>query len=126
MNLAYYGVYERSIVVRGAAARLPLRDSIVDSISTDPPYGRSTTTARRSYDELTMLFLREAYRVLRPGSCIVFAGPASRRPWKLAEDAGFTVAERHQMHVHSSLTREVVVAAKPGGITRCRTLRSWY
>ena len=125
VNLAHYGVYGRSVVLRADAARLPLRDGSVDALSTDPPYGRSTTTAKRSYEELVGLFLREAYRVLRPGSCVVYAGPAVRKPWRLAEEAGFEVAERHQMYVHSSLTREVVVAAKPGGRRRCRTLYSW-
>lgn len=126
VNLAHYGVYSRSVVLRSDAAKLPIQGSTVDALSTDPPYGRSTTTARRSYEELVSLFLVEAYRVLKPGSCIVYAGPASRRPWRLAEEAGFNVAERHQMHVHSSLTREIIVAAKPGGTVRCRTLRSWY
>ncbi len=123
LNLEHYGVYHRVFLARGDAARLPLADRVVDAVATDPPYGRSTTTAKRSYDELVYSFLAEAARASRPGSCIVYAGPASRKPWRLAVDAGLEVYYRFQMHVHSSLTREIVVAAVPGGVPRCRRRR---
>jgi len=112
VNLEHYGVACRTLIAHGDAASLPLRDQSIGAIATDPPYGRSTTTAKRTYEDLTAMFLAEAYRILKPGSYIVFAGPARKQPWRLAAEAGFDVEERHHMHVHSSLTREVVVAVK--------------
>jgi len=112
LNLTHYGVAERCLIARGDAASLPLGEESIGAIATDPPYGRSTTTAKRTYEELASLFLGEAFRVLREGSYLVYAGPARKAPWKLAEEAGFRVVERHHMHVHGSLTREVVVARK--------------
>ncbi|WP_062662301.1 hypothetical protein [Aeropyrum camini] len=40
------------------AARLPLSGDSVDSIATDPPYGRSTTTGRMGYQALTREFVK--------------------------------------------------------------------
>lgn len=114
VNLSHYNVYDRSIVIRQDSARLPLSRESVDAIATDPPYGRSTTTAKRSYRELVEGFLTEAERVLRPGGYIVYAGPEREEPWKLAVGAGLRVERRFHMHVHSTLAREVVVARKVG------------
>ena len=112
VNLEHYKVYDRCIVARADAASMPIADDVVDAIATDPPYGRSTTTAKRTYQDLARLFLAEASRVLHRGSYLVYAGPADKEPWLLAKEYGFDVVERHHMHVHSSLTREIVVAVK--------------
>ncbi len=112
VNLRYYGVFDRATVFRWDTARLPLHEGTVDAIATDPPYGRSTTTGKRGYEALIASFLREAYRVVKPGGYVVYAGPASRRPYTFAVEAGFEVVSRYHMHVHSTLTREVVVARK--------------
>jgi len=114
VNLEHYGVYGRSLVAKADAAAIPVRDESVDAIATDPPYGRSTTTAKRRYEELVALFLDEARRILKPGGHVVYAGPASKQPWRLAVEAGLEVRGRYHMHVHGSLTREVVVARKVG------------
>ncbi len=112
VNLRYYGYGDRVTVFWQDSARLPLADESVDAIATDPPYGRSTTTGRRGYSGVVEAFIGEAYRVLRRGGYLVYAGPARYEPWRYALEAGFTVAERYQMYVHSTLTREVVVAYK--------------
>ncbi len=110
-NLESYGCVD-SLVYHGNASMLPLADESVDSISTDPPYGRSTTTAKQGYNRLVKSFISEAARVAKRGSYIVYAGPYKNRPWIYAADAGLRVVGRYHMYVHSSLTREVVVARK--------------
>jgi len=111
INLRRYGCGS-CVVFRHNAVKLPLGDEVVEAIATDPPYGRSTTTSRMGYRGLITGFLPEAYRVLKRGGYLVFAGPYTEGPWRLAEDAGFRVRSRFHMYVHSSLTREVVVASK--------------
>ncbi len=112
INLSHYGVYDRSIVFQHDSTKIPLEDNSVDAIATDPPYGRSTTTAKRSYKMLVEGFLNEASRVVKPGGYIVYAGPEREEPWKLAVNLGLEVRSRFHMHVHSTLVREVVVARK--------------
>ncbi|MCE4624281.1 MAG: RsmD family RNA methyltransferase [Desulfurococcales archaeon] len=112
INLAHYKVYSRCLVMAATATSIPLRDETIGALATDPPYGRSTTTKGRDYRVLVRRFLEEAARVVRRGSYIVYAGPLSGRPSELAEDAGLQVVDRYHMHVHGSLTREVVVAIR--------------
>ncbi len=103
----------RCLVIAHNAAKLPIGSGVVDSIATDPPYGRSTTTARMGYRRLMEGFLSAALEALAPGGYIVYAGPHSEEPASLGEDAGLQVLARMHMYVHSSLTREVVVARRP-------------
>ncbi len=109
-NLAYYGSLDSCLVAMSNAMRLPLHTGSIDSIACDPPYGRSTSTRRLSYDTIVGGFLGEASNIIRGGGYIVYAGPVKYEPWRLALEAGLSVVERHQMHVHSTLVREVVVA----------------
>jgi tRNA (guanine10-N2)-dimethyltransferase len=110
-NLAWAGC--KSMVARGDASAAPLAPGSVDSISTDPPYGRSTTTSGRRYRDLVESTLSVLAEALRRGGYLVFAGPHDEEPHSIAEAAGLRVEERHQMYVHSSLTREIVVARRP-------------
>ena len=112
VNLEHYGVSDRCLVAQASATALPVPSRAVPSIATDPPYGRSTSTGRAGYKRLVERFLEEADRVLESGGYLVFAGPAGEEPHMLARSAGFMVLERHQMYVHSSLVREIVVARK--------------
>ncbi|MGC9071554.1 MAG: methyltransferase domain-containing protein [Acidilobus sp.] len=98
-------------IVQENSEFMPLPGNSVDSIATDPPYGRSTR-APGGYEAIVRAFLREARRVLRTGSYIVYAGPAEERPFRLAEEEGLEVIERLDQLVHSTLTRQIVVAKK--------------
>ncbi|GAB6147913.1 RsmD family RNA methyltransferase [Stetteria hydrogenophila] len=112
VNLDHYGC--RGVLVAQAdAARIPLASGSVDSIATDPPYGRSTTLAKRRREDLYRDFLSEASRVLARGGWLVFAAPVESRPRELAAEAGFRVVDYVEMYVHSSLTRGIVVARRP-------------
>ncbi len=70
------------------AARLPLRDESVDSIGTDTPYGRLTTTKGRATAEVIEGFLAEAARVLRSGGWLAYAAPHWVDAPSLTREAG--------------------------------------
>ncbi len=114
INIKYFNFNDKVSFFWQDSAYIPLKEETVDTIATDPPYGRSTTTGKRAYDELVEKFLHESYRVLKKGGHIVYAGPSQYTPWKLAYKVGFRVIARYQMYVHSTLTREIVVARKLG------------
>ncbi len=109
-NLSAYGCSGKALTIMGDATRTPIAPGSVDSIATDPPYGRLASTRGRGYSEIVLGFLEEAARVARKGSYIVYAGPHHYNPWKLALEAGLKIVSRHHMFVHGSLTREIVVA----------------
>ncbi len=114
LNLAYYSPVKHGyILYYGDAARMPFRDESIDRISTDPPYGRSTSTKGRSISRLLEGFLYESYRILRRRGVIVFASPVEAEPGERASEAGFRVIGYHEMHVHGGLVRSIVVAVKP-------------
>ena len=100
-------------IARHDASRLPIIDESIDAIATDPPYGRASSTRKLGYDFIVSRFLEEAMRVLKRGSYIVYAGPYEKKPHSFALDKGFKLVKRYAMYVHSSLSREIVVAKKP-------------
>ena len=106
-NLAHFGL-EPLGLARADARRLPVRE--VDSIATDPPYGTGASTLKSTTRRILEDFLPRARNVLRTGKRIVIASPVGTLG-ALAEHNGFTVVDRHQVYVHSSLTREIQVMA---------------
>ncbi len=114
INLEHYSCWNAAPMEADAAA-MPVVGEAVDAVATDPPYGRSTTLARRSREDLYRAFLGEAARVLRPGGWLAFAAPEEAGPAELASEAGLLVIDYVEMYVHSSLTRAIVAARKPGG-----------
>ncbi len=112
VNLSYYGSPGLWNIFKGDATNMPLASNSVDSIATDPPYGRSSSTKGRDLEELLWGFLGEAYRVIRKGGGISFAGPAGEWLVNLALESGFRVWWYGEMHVHGGLVRGVVAARK--------------
>ncbi len=111
-NIAFYKLLSEEII--GDALTLPLPSKSIDAIATDPPYGRAASTYGRNVLEVYKGFLAEAYRVLRRGRYMSFIAPAdlSRYIEELACRAGFIVAGRYYIYVHSGLTRVVYVVYK--------------
>ena len=113
-NLSWLGLMDRCDVYHGDALAPPLRPGTVDSIGTDPPYGRSTTTARRRVLEVVEGFLQESAGLLRRGGYVFFAMPrGAGDPEELLSSAGLVLVEKHFMRVHRSLTRLLVAAVRP-------------
>ncbi len=113
-NLSWLGLVDRCEVYHGDALSPPLRGGTVDSIGTDPPYGRSTTTARRPVVEVVEGFLHSAAELLRRGGYVSFAMPRTAGdPEEVLARAGLVMVEKHFMRVHRSLTRLLVAAVRP-------------
>ncbi len=108
MNLDYYNV-DYSLMYQDAS-RLALRDNSMDSVVTDPPYGRSAKIKAESIELLLRDSLKEIFRVLKKGKRAVFV--SEREIENIAEEAGFNVVESHLQRVHKSLTRRISVLEK--------------
>jgi len=94
-------------VLKGDARKLPFREGSIESIATDPPYGRSTSLKRAALKELIHTFLHQAEGLLKKGCYICMAHPS----WltDLEIPSGFKLIEQHEMGVHKSLTRMITV-----------------
>ena len=91
-------------IVRGDATRLPLRDSGVDGVVFDAPYGRQSKIERHTLIDLVQGALVEAHRVA-PRAVVV-----GDRSWRdAAHEAGWTVEDVFKRRVHGSLVRYVHV-----------------
>ncbi|MCS7107366.1 MAG: RsmD family RNA methyltransferase [Acidilobaceae archaeon] len=108
-NLDYFKCWD-SLTIISDATSLPLLDGSVEAVATDPPYGRSSSTMKRKYEELVSSFLQEVASVAKRGSYVTFAGPYEARPWEIAIRRGLEVRGRFHMFVHGALVREIVVA----------------
>ena len=105
-NLVHFGLKSYGLV-RGDARNLPLRS--VDAIATDPPYGTGASTLKSTTKDILASFLPQAKSILSPGGKVVFASPLGTGAVDLAESQGFKVFDRHELYVHRSLTREILV-----------------
>ena len=93
--------------VRGDARKIPFTS--VDAIATDPPYGTGASTLKSNTRTILQDFLPEARGILPKTGRIVVASPTGTGTPEIAEDSGFTVADRHEVYVHRRLTREILV-----------------
>jgi len=94
-------------LVVGDARRPPVHR--VDCIATDPPYGKASSTHGLNAAELMASFLPAAAEVLAKGGHMCFAVPSWVEVEELASSAGYSLVERHELRVHGSLTRVIVV-----------------
>lgn len=97
-------------VALGDARKLALRG--VDCIATDLPYGRASSTHGLKYSKLLEGFLFSAAEVLRRGGYACLGAPSKADVETPSLQAGFEVAERHDIRVHRSLTRRITVLRK--------------
>ena len=95
------------------ATSLPFRSHSIDSIASDPPYGRSVVAWGPNPKDLLEAFLEEARRVLKSGSWIVLAASEEMRLRESLEVMGFRVGSCHVMRVHRSLSRTICSAIRP-------------
>lgn len=107
-NLSYYGLDVELIL--GDARCLPINE--VDGISTDPPYGRGTSTKGSGIKDILNKFLDEAHRILKNNRYMCIAAPKEIEVQELIKLKGYEVQEVHMMKVHKSLTRSIVVVRK--------------
>ncbi len=108
MNLEAYEL--DYILMEGDACRIPLKDSTIDVIVTDPPYGRSAAILAGSLEELYSGALVEIHRVLKPGGIAVVV--SDKAAFEYGEKAGLKVLEIYVQRVHRSLTRIITIFQK--------------
>jgi tRNA (guanine10-N2)-dimethyltransferase len=91
----------------GDGRSLPLSEASVDCAVTDLPYGRASHVEGESPESVARRILDELWRVVRPGGRVVAVSDS----WldATARETGFTVVDRFEDRVHSSLTRRAVV-----------------
>ena len=105
-NLRHYTAEPFGLIV-GDATRIPV--SAVDSIVTDPPYGREASTRGRKLDALLREFLPSARATLSEGGFLCVCCPSDIQLSRIARAAGFQPVESHLAYVHRNLTRRILV-----------------
>ena len=91
-------------VVRSDSAHLPVR--AVDSVATDIPYGRASSTRGRRPIEMIGLLLPALAEAMGHGSAAVLMHP---QELSVEQTSEFDVEEEHNLHVHKLLTRTITV-----------------
>jgi tRNA (guanine10-N2)-dimethyltransferase len=109
-NLHHFNVAPEMMVVADAE-HPPVTE--VDSIVTDPPYGRTASTLGKSTEEIVKATLPEFRSLLDGKKRICIASPKTIAIGGIAERAGFKHLESHYVYVHRSLTREIAVLETP-------------
>jgi len=105
-NLAFFGVKAEGLLL-GDARKLPL--SGIQSIATDPPYGRGASTIGANPRDLLTAFLGETTSVLERGGFVCLAAAKETGAMDIGRDCGFEVVENYDIYVHRNLTRRLVV-----------------
>ncbi len=108
-NMKHLGTKPEGIIL-GDARCLPLRK--IDCVVTDPPYGISSTTLKRTTKQLVEQLFAAVHDLLPNGSRVCIASPKSLKIGQLGKAFGYRHVESHLVYVHRSLTREVAVFEK--------------
>jgi tRNA (guanine10-N2)-dimethyltransferase len=109
INVAHFNVKPEGVVIADARS-LPL--SKVDCVVTDPPYGTSSTTLKRTTKQVIEEVLTAMYGLLKNGRRVCIAAPRKLSIVQVGEGLGYKHIESHFVYVHRSLTREVIVFEK--------------
>ena len=95
----------------GDARNLPFNGTI-DSISTDPPYGRSTSTHGREIKNLLKQFFEQANQALKHKGYLAIGMFEEMPLQEVANEYNFEVKVYEKLYIHKSLTRKVGVFQK--------------
>ncbi len=110
-NLNLYSVSFEGLFVSDARF-VPLSDTSVDCIVTDPPYGTAATTLGLGTRDILEHFFSSARKILKKCGRICLAAPKTLNVKEIAEKLGFKHVESHFIYVHRRLTREIAVFQK--------------
>jgi tRNA (guanine10-N2)-dimethyltransferase len=109
LNLAYFNIKAEGIIVADARS-LPIVK--IDCVVTDPPYGRSATTVKRTTRQIVEEVLTSVHELLDKGQRICMASPKTLNISRVGIFLGYKHLESHFVYVHRSLTREIAVFEK--------------
>jgi tRNA (guanine10-N2)-dimethyltransferase len=108
-NLHHFGLKPEGIILADIRF-LPMAK--VDRVVTDPPYGISSTTLKRTTKQLVEECLSATHKLLNKGQRICIAAPKTLGVRRIGESLGYKHLESHFVYVHRSLTREIAVFEK--------------
>jgi tRNA (guanine10-N2)-dimethyltransferase len=108
-NFAYFSVKPEAVIV-GDARTPPVK--AVDCVVTDPPYGRSATTFKRTTKQIIEDALKAVHPMLSAGRRVCIAAPKTVEIKRIGMFSGYKHIESHFVYVHRSLTREIAVFEK--------------
>jgi tRNA (guanine10-N2)-dimethyltransferase len=108
-NLAYFHIKPEGVVV--ADARNPPITKI-DCVVTDPPYGMSSTTRKRTTKQIVEEVLTAVIDMLNEGRRVCMAAPKTLNIGRIGTALGYKHLESHFVYVHRSLTREIAIFQK--------------
>ena len=108
-NMVHYNVKPEAVIMADSRS-LPVRK--IDCLVTDPPYGTSSTTLRRTTKQIIEEILATIHELLKKGRRICIAAPKRLEIVESGTRLGYKHIESHFVYVHRSLTREIVVFQK--------------
>jgi tRNA (guanine10-N2)-dimethyltransferase len=108
-NMTHFKLTAEGVLVADAR-NLPI--ARIDCVVTDPPYGISSSTLKRSTTQLVEQLLTSSYELLNKGQKICLAAPRTLKIVQIGIALGYRHLESHLVYVHRSLTREIVVFEK--------------
>lgn len=111
-NLKFYKLNAK--LQQGNALNLvqSFKNSSIDAIATDPPYGRSAFVGARSLKSLYKGFLESAYYILKPKHHLAILYPHYVNVKKLLNIRKWKIIFESEMYVHGGLTRKFLVLQK--------------
>lgn len=108
-NMKYFNLEFEGLVLSDSRM-LPV--SRIDCVATDPPYGRSTITLKRTTDQLIREMFEGLRQILKRRRRVCIAAPKTINVGAIGNDIEFKHLESHFVYVHRSLTREIAVFEK--------------
>jgi tRNA (guanine10-N2)-dimethyltransferase len=108
-NLAHFNIKSEGVIVADAK-NPPIRK--IGCVVTDPPYGTSATTLKRTTRQIVEEVLTAVKDMLNEGRRICIAAPKTLNIGHIGTLLGYKHLESHFVYVHRSLTREIVIFEK--------------
>jgi tRNA (guanine10-N2)-dimethyltransferase len=108
-NLSHFKIRPEGVVVADMQSPPITR---IDCVVTDPPYGISSTTLKRTTRQIVEGLLIVVVEMLGKGRRVCMASPKTLRVGQMGTMLGYKHVESHFVYVHRSLTREIAVFEK--------------
>ena len=105
-NLEHFNLESEGIILSDAR-RIPFTP--INSIATDPPYGKNSSSFGIELTNLFRDFILSVYDTLDDKGYISISLPSDVDLRNFAEEVGLKLVEVHNVYVHRSLTREIFV-----------------